>query len=254
MEVYQAKRSLGCFAPSETIASIIRERENLQVEVLRTPIENISSTVVDQSWWEKQNLQKLQYFLYVGRFNSLKGIDILVKAFLNVLESYPKIHLVCAGPSDLMTDDLSGEVYIRDAFAGLSNLHLYSPLPRTKLYSLYRDCLAVLMPSRIDNFPNVCLEAQSFKKPVIALQNSGLEEMVDHGINGLLASSKSPESYVDVILKYLNMSAKQRKDMGEEAYNSFKVAVDEDRIDVLIEYYNKLLDGCRLVQNKFLKC
>jgi glycosyltransferase involved in cell wall biosynthesis len=49
----------------------------------------------------------------------------------------------------------------------------------------------VVTPSRVDNCPNTCLEAQALGKIVIGTRQSSLEELVDHGVTGFLAEPGS---------------------------------------------------------------
>ena len=44
----------------------------------------------------------------------------------------------------------------------------------------------VIMPSRIDNLPNACMEAMALGKTVMASTNASFEELLDDGVSGFL--------------------------------------------------------------------
>ena len=39
-------------------------------------------------------------------------------------------------------------------------------LPKKKIYNLYINSDAIIIPSRLDNYPNVMIESIVFKKPI----------------------------------------------------------------------------------------
>jgi glycosyltransferase involved in cell wall biosynthesis len=56
----------------------------------------------------------------------------------------------------------------------------------SQLVDIYRDCDALLFPSRLEGFSLVPLEAMACGKPVVAAQTSSLPEIVEDGVTGLL--------------------------------------------------------------------
>lgn len=57
---------------------------------------------------------------------------------------------------------------------------------REALESSYRACDLVLMPSRYESFGLVAIEAMAAGKPVIALDSSGVREVVEDSVSGVL--------------------------------------------------------------------
>lgn len=51
---------------------------------------------------------------------------------------------------------------------------------------IYNICDIVVLPSRLDNLPNVALEAQSCGKPLIAYNVGGLSDIITNNYNGFL--------------------------------------------------------------------
>ena len=52
---------------------------------------------------------------------------------------------------------------------------------------IYSACDLLIMPSRIEAFGQVALEAGSCSLPTISFKNTGVEDIVDHKKNGYLA-------------------------------------------------------------------
>ncbi len=74
---------------------------------------------------------------------------------------------------------------------GFSTKYIGRIIDEEELSSLYSSADLFALPSRIDNLPNTAIEALACGTPVLAFKVGGLEEIVDHKINGYLASPYS---------------------------------------------------------------
>jgi glycosyltransferase involved in cell wall biosynthesis len=59
----------------------------------------------------------------------------------------------------------------------------------TDLIDAYSAADVVVLPSRLENLPNVAIEAQACAVPVVAFATGGIPECVQHGHTGYLAST-----------------------------------------------------------------
>jgi glycosyltransferase involved in cell wall biosynthesis len=64
------------------------------------------------------------------------------------------------------------------------------------------DCLIVA--SRAESFGRTIIEAMSVKIPVIAVKSGGIPEIISHGTNGFLLSSRKPEVIQEGMVSFLN--------------------------------------------------
>ena len=64
-----------------------------------------------------------------------------------------------------------------------------------------------LLPSLWENCPYSCLEAMAAGRAIVSTDQGGMPEMVEHGVNGLLATSGNAASYVDRLDELLNDQA-----------------------------------------------
>ncbi len=98
------------------------------------------------------------------------------------------------------------------------------------------------MPSRVDNYPNACLEALSCGIPVIGTDQSSLEEMIIDGQTGFLARNSNPISIENAIERLLNLSDEERTSMRESIWASIEDIKKENRVEQLINYYQAVIN------------
>ena len=58
-----------------------------------------------------------------------------------------------------------------------------------------------LLPSDRDGIPNVLVEAMAAGAPVVATNVSGIPELVEHEVNGLLIEPEDPEALADALMR-----------------------------------------------------
>jgi glycosyltransferase involved in cell wall biosynthesis len=114
------------------------------------------------------------YFLFVGAIEKHKGILILLELFKE-LRTVLDAKLIIVGAGSLTR-------YVQEFIAKNSlgkNILLLNFVNDAKLYSLYANSLALLLPSIWpENAPLVALEALSVGTPVIASNKGGLPEIL----------------------------------------------------------------------------
>jgi glycosyltransferase involved in cell wall biosynthesis len=122
----------------------------------------------------KKNKKIKIFFAVFGDSNDKrKGIDLLVKS-LNLLNKN-EFELVVA--SKKFFDIVSAEFIVHNLE------YINSEKNLSKIYSL---CDIVVISSRIDNLPNVALEAQSCGKPLVGYNVGGISDIIKNNINGFL--------------------------------------------------------------------
>jgi glycosyltransferase involved in cell wall biosynthesis len=138
----------------------------------------------------------------VGRLVEKKGFDVLVDAVGILVERGVDITLAIAG------EDGEHEDVIRDRVAqgGLNNrVDFLGTLSQAELFAEYRRSNAFALACRItddgdrDGIPNVLMEAMAAGLPVVSTAVSGIPELVDNDVNGLLVPSEDPAALADAI-------------------------------------------------------
>ena len=111
--------------------------------------------------------------LYLGRIHRIKGLDILVKAFANIVKKLDDVKLVVVGPDDgylRELQDLIKALRIEDSV--LISGPLYG---RDKLRA-YVDADVYVLPSRYEIWGMTIAEAVACGTPVILTENCGVAD------------------------------------------------------------------------------
>ena len=99
------------------------------------------------------------------------------------------------------------------------------------------------MPSQVDSFGIVYLEAWAHKKPVIACRHNPQETFIDDGRDGRLIHYDDHEELAEVILEMLCNNEK-RKLMGENGFKKVQEIYHWDRVvDQIYGVYKNLVNA-----------
>jgi len=120
--------------------------------------------------------------LFVGTPSRRKGFDLL----------RPIMQRLGAG----FTLSYTGAV--KSAVA-VDNIQALGNLGKDALLQEYRDCDALLFPTRFEGFGYAVCEAMACGKPVITSDNSSLPELVQHNETGLLCKTDDVDAFVQAV-------------------------------------------------------
>ncbi|MBB3048809.1 glycosyltransferase involved in cell wall biosynthesis [Litorivivens lipolytica] len=154
--------------------------------------------------------------LFFGQIKAVKGLDILIKAFKDVINIIPNAKLVIAGK--VWKDDFSKyENLIRD-YGIIGNVYLnINYVPDAEAHTYYSAADVVVLPYRKIYQSGVLLMSMSYGAPPIASDLAPMAEIITDGQNGFTFKSESPDSLAETIvrslsdpnaLKYISANAK----------------------------------------------
>lgn len=228
------------FAPSRLLADLLGRLYGLPVEVIRSPF-SLPAVTEDPSLYERRLAGKT-YLFYFGALSRLKGVDTLADALPGVLQARPDLHAVFAGRDDNLPDGRPCSRYILDRAASYTDrVHLLGSLERPRLLPVLRHARLVVLPSRIDNYPNTCLEAQHLGRVVIATRGSSLEEMIEDGVTGYLTEIGSPHALMQTILRALDASAHEQQNMAQAIAQLAQTRSPDRDVEALLDLYRRVL-------------
>jgi glycogen(starch) synthase len=197
--------------------------------------EMFNNTSCDGAFLNRYALEKDNFVLYMGRLHSLKGIQYLIKAFLNLKKRHKLLKLVIAGIGVF-------EPYLRRIAQGTKDIIFigYVDSMTTKKL-LYENCLTVVVPSIYETFPMVVLEAMTCSKPVVASNVGGIPSIVKHGKNGFLVKPKDVRG-LEISISKLCADPDLRSGMGLLGRKSVEEEFTVDRmVDKTLKVYESLL-------------
>ena len=166
--------------------------------------------------------------LYAGRLVYEKGVQYLIGAMPKILQNYHDAKLVIAGKGG-MIDELKSQV----EYLGLGNkVYFTGYMDHKSLCKLYRCADISVFPSTYEPFGIVALEGMLAGNPIVVSDIGGLNEIVEHGVNGMKSYAGNSNSISDSILtllfdhKLCNEISKNAKNKVKELYNWTKIAQD----------------------------
>lgn len=191
------------FAPSSKIVIV---RNGISLETLQSQNSNFK---------KKYNIAS-KFVLFVGRFNKVKGIDILIRAWSLIKDE--------AGAKDfkliIMGVDFGFE---SEMFKLINELKLEDRIlvikkpPREDVIAAYEACEFLALPSRWELSPLTPLEGFAFKKPVISTRTHGIPYTIQDGKNALLVEPEDFKQLSKAILKFIDDN-NMRIEYGLEGY------------------------------------
>jgi glycosyltransferase involved in cell wall biosynthesis len=118
--------------------------------------------------------------LFVGRHDTQKRLDVLLRAFVKVLAQAPEARLVTAGAGPRLEEyhALARSLGVAEKVTFLG--------ARKDVESLYRAASVFVLPSAAEGLPNALLEALACGTPSVATAIPGTTDVVTHEKEALL--------------------------------------------------------------------
>jgi len=244
LEIRQVLDAEASFAPSQFVADVYAQLEGCQLQLIRTPV-HLHGTEMDHSFYH-DHFTGEPYLLFFGTLSRIKGVDLLAQIIPHILERRKDLNFVFVGRDDGFAGGPKIFEYLRSQCKQFAQrIQYHSQIPRKYLNPVIANALGVLMPSRVDNYPNACLEAQSLGVPVVGTYNSSLEEMIIDGETGFLARNGDPESLRQAVERLLGMKPAQKQQMRKRILDSIHSIEAQDRVGQLVSFYETLIDTFR---------
>ncbi len=127
-----------------------------------------------------------KYFLYVGRIDEEKRVDVLIKGLALSSDSQVKLVLAGGGAAEAAIVALTQQLHLEERVVFLGKVD-HDALP-----ALYAACDVFVMPGDVESLSIATLEALACGKPIIAANAMALPELVHVGKNGFLFTPGSP--------------------------------------------------------------
>ena len=187
---------------------------------------------------------KEAFFLYAGRVEHIKGLDILLRAYDNYVKQVKNpLHLRVAGAISDTFYFHQIEIYIRDH--QLSN-YIEFMGDINNLEGVMQKAIALIIPSRLEGF-GFCMPEAMFNNCLCIGNNiAGTKEQLTNGRNltkeEIALSYTSEDELTLCLQKVHNSSEEQWKDMKERAFRTVNTLYTHERsAENIYSIYTKLL-------------
>jgi len=222
---------------SEYNSKVIRKRFGRDPEVIHSAIDPEKFKPGD----EKRKSEPGMRIIYVGRFVEKKGIEYLFQACQIMKRKGKDFEIVLIGDGPLLKTyhRLSRKLDMED------KVLFKKVMPQEEIIEELKRSDIFVLPSVItksgdrDILPNSLKEAMAMEIPVITTNISGIEELVEDDVSGLLVSPEDPMAIARA-LERLMTDPGLRERMGKEGrikvIKEFNVHVEAKKLIEVFRY------------------
>jgi N-acetyl-alpha-D-glucosaminyl L-malate synthase BshA len=174
--------------------------------------------------------------LHISNFRKVKNVPAVIEVFSKVVRHCPsRLILIGDGPEIGRVDQLVKEYNLSDRVFFLGEI--LNPVPYYSISDL------LLLPSRMESFGLVALEAMGCEVPVVAYKIGGLSEVVEDGGCGFLVTNLDSAEMVEATLKILK-DDRLREEFGKRGRKiATEVFSHKKKIAEYEAYYRKVLQA-----------
>jgi glycosyltransferase involved in cell wall biosynthesis len=202
-DVYRSAKVVVC------ISEKVREQVLSGIQASTTVVYNgVDAQTFSPAFEDNSSLSVLS----VGNLISIKGHATLLRAFARVLHSFPDstLEIIGEGPEQENLIQLAAKLGIVDRvfFQGRQS--------KTCVADAMRRCSVFALPSVYEGLGCVYLEAMACAKPAVGCLGQGIDEIIEHGVTGMLVSPGDDEE-LGRVLDMLLRNARLRQKLGSSA-------------------------------------
>lgn len=211
-------------------------RDNLTYVANGVDLNRFNPELDGESIRDKLGIKNRPIVFTLRAFVPKNGVEYLIKSAPEVLNVFPDAVFIIGGDG-LLRPSLESLVNT----LGLSqNVIFAGRIPYIDLPYFYSACDVFVIPSIVEAFGLVTVEAMACGKPVIGTNVGGIPDTIKNGINGYLVNPKDPKSLAEKIV-FLLESPSLAKRMGKKGRRIAEENFDvEKRIGKILSIYSQL--------------
>lgn len=235
----------GVTSPSLDVLEKVRQYYDITLphaQVIPNPVLEVA---IEKQW--QYDINTLPFILFVGRFDSVKGGDLILESFQLIAQKNSEIKLFFVGPDRgllLEGKAVKFEEYVDQIIPEQdikNRIQFLGHCDHERISDLRKNALVTVVCSRYENFPLSLLEALAAGCPTVATAVGGMKEIVIDDYNGLLAESESPESIAEKVLMLINDPEKMQR-LSKNAIEDCKKRFSPEVVAAqTVEYYQSVL-------------
>lgn len=245
LERIAIKKSEYVITPSHLLADILKENFRMDAAIIESPFV-LKRQEWDYTVYEKYSLSQKKYIIHYGSLRYAKGTHIVAQLVENLLRLHTDIYVVLAGNNEDLVDEKGNKIkaaeYVKKNADKFSDRVIYvGRLAREQLYPLIQNAELCLLPSRIENLSNACIEAMAMGQIVVATNGASYEQLIEDGISGFLCERDNSDSFLNAIGRALNMSTEEKEEMKSKAMKTIERLAPEKIYKQYLQFYEKVI-------------
>lgn len=236
-------------SPSEANLKRTLERYGLKTKRVRIIVNPV---VIDERTpiWTLRGCDR-KTILFVGRFDLVKGADVMLKAFLSVLKTFPDAKLVFAGPDNGWLSAEGTRVQFSSYCDSVLHpearrrLEFRGRVPHGELTALRASAVVTVVASRWESQPYTMLEAMAQGCPIVSTDAGACPESIFHERTGLLARSENSEDFaakICTVLRDPEAAAEMGRAAREHVVRHHAASVV---VDTMLDCYERVISNHR---------
>ena len=215
------------------------EEDKIEIVPLGINLEEYENLPQKGSFRSRFNIaEDDKLILFVGRIHEIKGLDLLVDAFNDLIDHNGEvsIKLAIVGPDDGYLSKLEEKI---NEYSLKENVIITGPLYKEEKQEALVDCDLFVMPSKYESFTTSGLEAMACGKPLVLTKNNHIHDWVDGNVGIACDDDKdSLRKAIEAALFDDDLSAVY----GEKGKELIKTKYNWDIINKqILDIYKKLL-------------
>lgn len=223
---------INVITPSKWLKAEVEKSEianTWPVDVIYTPIDTDQfKPLASKQEFKNKSYENTILFGADNLNDKRKGLEDILNLFKNrLVDQDKKFNLFLFGKGKIEYKKINN--LIIHNFGHLDNYQ--------EINNLFNNADVMILPSKIDNLPQIGLEAQTSGLPIILYKNSGLQEVIEEKKTGLFAEDQNLKSLARAINIFFKKEKKERNFMRQES-RSRAVRLWGEK--VIIEKYNNL--------------
>lgn len=243
LKTYLEKVAIGradaVFCPSQVVADAASRDTGKSIKVIESPFTGNPREVDDQPF--KSLLEGKKFLLFFGMLSVLKGVLSIAEIISPLLSTHSDLYFVFIGKDGGYLNQPMIEHVWEKAGTYRGRVLYLGQMPHSQLYPILAHAAAVVLPSRIDNLPNTCLEAMACRRVVIGTRGASFEQLIEDEVNGFLAPIDSPAGLLSIVEKVLSLPESEKLKLGERAANRIEALRPEVAINRLVALYESVI-------------
>jgi len=174
---------------------------------------------------------------YTGSFSFIEGVPVLLQAFKNLCNKYPRLRMIIVGGRKSKVDDNIPRLVKTLGLEG--KVKIVPPQPHTNVPKFLSACDILCCPKihceeNKAAFPIKVIEYLSMGLPTVCSSVGGILNVIKNNVNGFLVKPSDVKS-LEKTLEWIILNPKRARKIGQEGRRKVKKEYSFDAIEKMIK-------------------